>query len=209
MSGYRKLVEGWRRKEAPARLLVTGVAALLVLVTMLVGGVLPQWRETSAQLAARDQLEQELAQLRQLAQARSGAAELVEPSARIPQGLDLAGMLEELLELAESGGLVVGDISQRKTVPSAPQTSNGGPLRQAEIELTVQGTLAQLQQLLAAIQHTARLLTVTQWHYRELSAGEVRAAVSQKEGSAEGLATDSGGAQYTMTVLVTGYGSAN
>lgn len=209
MSGYRRLVERWRRKEAPARLLLTGGAALLVLVAMLVGGVLPQWRETSAQLAARDQLEQELAQLRQLAQARSGAAELIEPSARIPQGLDLAGMLEELLELAESGGLIVGDISQRKTAVSAPQADQAGPLRQAEIELTVQGALPELLQLLGQIQQTERLLTVTQWHYRELSAGEVRAAVSQTEGSADGQATDSRASQYTMTVLVTGYGSAN
>ncbi|GBF76938.1 hypothetical protein PA598K_05456 [Paenibacillus sp. 598K] len=211
MSGYRRLVEKWRRKEAPVRLLLTGCAALLALVAILVGGVLPQWRETSSQLAARDQLEQELAQLHQLAQDRGGDVEAAaaDPSARIPQGLDLAGMLEELLGLAESAGLSVGDISQRKTAVSAPQADLAGPLRQAEIELTVQGALPQLLQLLGDIQQTERLLSITEWHYRKLSPGEAQSAGSQAEDGDGAQTSDRGTPQYTMTVLVSGYGSAN
>lgn len=212
MTLLHRLRERLQGKHAPTLLLVTAGSALLMLMIMLLAVVMPQARERDAEESVRQKLQQEVDGLRVEATARNGATEQEELAARLPAGLDLAGMLDEMMELADAADVQLQEIRQNR--PDV-QLEGASTTQEAAVEITLSGSLSGLLQMLNYIQESERLYAVKWWNYRQLTSGEADvpafkrgAAAPGSTDAVTGLATASPSAitRYAMTLLVIGYG---
>ncbi|WP_020619752.1 hypothetical protein [Paenibacillus daejeonensis] len=215
MSHLQTLRERLRSKHAPTLLFATAGLALFALVILLLWVVLPQARERASMTSELRVLEQEVGMLRQEASTRGVGSEYDELASRLPEGLDVAGMLDEIMELAEASDVQLQDMKQNK--PDM-QLNNGSSAMEAAVELTLSGSLTGMLQMLDRIHQSERLYAVKWWNYRQLAAGETdvmafeRASVSPVAGDATAGASGPAiatGSRYAMTLLVTGYGRSS
>ena len=212
MSHLQTLRERLRSKHAPTLLFATAGLALFTLMILLLWVVLPQASERASVKSELHVLEQEVERLRQEAATRGVPGEHEELAARVPAGLNVAGMLDEMMELAEASNVKLQEIRQNK--PDL-QLNNGSSATEAAVEFTLSGSLPGMLQMLDRIHQSERLYAVKWWNYRQLASGETdalafnRASTSSGAGDASAGTTGPSiatGSRYAMTLLVTGYG---